>query len=447
MNIYNLVMKSQGMSGAIARGGIWLGAGGGTENALRLLRNMILTKILAPEAFGLMAIVLAVNTFFESFTQIGIREAIIQNPRGNDYVFLNGAFWLAFIRGLLLFVCAFLIVPLIAGFYEHPELIPMMRLAFVSILFLGSISPGLYSSLKQMNYRKWVFVYNFGSVIGIVTAIVLGMYMKNVWALVIGFTVENGARMLLSYIICPFLPSFRFDRDSLMSLWAFARGVFGMPILMFLYQRADVFVLGKIVSTSMLGMYSIALSLVQIPVMFFTMLISPMLLPALSKYKSDENRLINALLRSSKMVSYVFFPLFAIMAGLAPFLLSTMYSADYAQAATAFRFLTISMAIRVVGTVLVTAFFAIGKPQTSRTNSLIRLLVMMLLIVPAVMYWGINGAAFASAASAFVWFMVFIFNIRKTIGISFPKYFRSVSPGIYASCVIAASTFLLIYVL
>ena len=102
----NLFMNGKGMRGNIARGGIWLGIGGGSEHFLRLVRNMILTRLIAPEAFGVVAIVLAINTFFESFTQIGIKEAIIQNPRGSEYVYLNGAFWISAIRGAVLYGCA-----------------------------------------------------------------------------------------------------------------------------------------------------------------------------------------------------------------------------------------------------------------------------------------------------------------------------------------------------
>ena len=75
----------------VSSGGIWLGTASGIEQALRLVRNMILTRLIAPEAFGLMAIAISINAAFESFTQIGVKEAIIQNSKGEERTYLNGA--------------------------------------------------------------------------------------------------------------------------------------------------------------------------------------------------------------------------------------------------------------------------------------------------------------------------------------------------------------------
>ena len=126
--------NNSSLEGLIARGGIWLGAGGGTEHSLRLARNMILSRLLAPDAFGLMAIVLSFNTFFESFTQIGVKESVIQSSKGNETPYLNGAFWLSFSRALILYVIAFMFVPWLARFYSKPELVTMEKriLPFVS---------------------------------------------------------------------------------------------------------------------------------------------------------------------------------------------------------------------------------------------------------------------------------------------------------------------------
>ena len=240
--------KGSSLKKRAAKGGIWLGAGSGTENGLRLLRNMILARLLAPDAFGLMAIVLAVNVFFDSFTKIGVKEAIIQNPKGNENTFLNGAFWLAFVRGIVMFIAAIIMVPLVARFYNKPELVPMMRVVFLSILFYGMMSPKSYTELKQMNYKKWVIIFHGGSVIGVITTIIMGFILHNIWALVIGFTVESAARCIVSYIICPFLPGFNFEKENLRSLFRFARGIFGISIVVFLYNRIDIFVLGKFVA-------------------------------------------------------------------------------------------------------------------------------------------------------------------------------------------------------
>lgn len=186
-----LFLNTPSLKTKIAKGGFWLAIGSGSENVLRLIRNMILTRILVPDVFGLMAIILAVNFFFESFTQIGIKESIIQNPKGDEKSYLNAAFFLSSFRGLILFVTGLILSSIIAHFYNKPEIIPMMQASFFGILFFGIMSPKAYIELKGMNYKKWVLLYNGGSLIGILTTIILGFMFHSLWSLVIGYTVDR----------------------------------------------------------------------------------------------------------------------------------------------------------------------------------------------------------------------------------------------------------------
>src|SRR5262245_48958966 len=121
-----------------ARGSMWLAAGGAVEQGLRFLRNILLARMLAPEACGVMAIILAANHAFETITEIGIQTAIIQNPRGQERTYLNGAWWLSMSRAVGLYALACLGAPWLAEFYQNPALLPLLRVAFLSILFKGA---------------------------------------------------------------------------------------------------------------------------------------------------------------------------------------------------------------------------------------------------------------------------------------------------------------------
>ena len=114
-NKIKLLASGNSLKARAMKGSFWLGLGSGSEQGLRFLRNIILVRILAPEAFGLMAIVLAVNAAFESFTQIGIKDAIVQNPRGEDDTYLNIAWFMAFGRLILLFITGTFVLPGLAS--------------------------------------------------------------------------------------------------------------------------------------------------------------------------------------------------------------------------------------------------------------------------------------------------------------------------------------------
>ena len=230
----------------VVRGSLWLGLGGSFEYGLRFLRNIILARLLTPEAFGVMAIILAVNAALESFTQLGVKEAIIQSPTGQDETYLNSAWWLSFIRSILLFSVAAMSVPVIITFYDVTQFKELFQVSFLSLLFNGALSVRAYSEQKKVAFKKWVIISSGGGAIGVLTAIVLTFWIQSVWALVIGFVFEAAARCFLSFLICPFLPRLQFRSEHTRALLKFSRGMFGLPLLFFVFTQADTVVIGKV---------------------------------------------------------------------------------------------------------------------------------------------------------------------------------------------------------
>ena len=432
------------LSGRITLGGIWLSFGGGIENGLRLVRNMILARILAPEVFGLMAIIVAVNALMESFTQLGIKESVIQHPRGAEERYLNGAFWISFGRGIIIFIIASLVAPLITGFYGAPQLTILMRVALVSVVLNGAMSPKSYVSLKDMKYDKWVLIFHGGGFIGILVTIIISLMYPNIWALVIGYIAESASRLIMSYIITPFRPRFEFEKESLTALFTFARNIFGLPILAFMYDRISIFVLAKFVTAAELGMYSLAYTLVNVPYMICGTIFAPILLPVFATMQHDGRRFVKGVLVSSKLMAGLFLPFMTILAFGASWLLTIVYGKAYAAVSLTFSVFCISIALRIVGTVIVNAFYAIGQPQMTREASLVRVITLMVIIIPLVMGFGVLGAAYASLVSSFVWLVVQLLRLKGNVGITVQEYMKSLSYGVLGSIVIGSLYYVLI---
>lgn len=194
---------------AALRGGMFLGTGGAVAQALRFARNIILTRLLAPEAFGAMAVVLSVSSLMDTLTEIGIKEAVIQNAKGGEDSYINAAWWLAVGRGFTLYAVVFLAAPFAARFYGIPSLTWLMRLALLSIVFSGSVSSRAFVSLKAMNFKKWTVITSGSSIASTLILIGLAFVLRNVWALAIGFAIEFLLQFTASFLLCPFRPGFR----------------------------------------------------------------------------------------------------------------------------------------------------------------------------------------------------------------------------------------------
>jgi len=287
----------------LLRGGAWLGSGSFLEQGVRFGRNMLLARLLLPEVLGTMAIVLSAGVAVDSFTEIGVREAIIQNPRGHDPEFMNSAWWISFARALALYLLLFVSAPFIAGFYGNPQLQPLLRLALLSLLFTGANSPAAYTAIKGMRFKRWAAINHGGAIAGVLLTVGLAVWWRNVWALAIGFAAESLFRMLLSYAICPFVPRFPVSRACVREVLGFSRRAVGLPFLSFIFVRADVFVIGKLFAPALLGLYSMSINVAQVPTAFVMNLLSQLLLPTFSGLQADHRRLNDALLRVTSLIA------------------------------------------------------------------------------------------------------------------------------------------------
>src|SRR5450432_3170571 len=192
------------LKGKVFRGGAWLGLGSFSEQAIRFARNMLLTRILAPEAFGLMAMVLSASTLIQVLVDVGAREALIQNPRGSEEGHVTATWWMTVGRSFSIYAMVYVLAPIAAHFYGHPELTALARIATLSIVFDGLMSPRSIVAMKEMKFTKVAIIDNGGGICGVLITVVLSYFFRDVWALVIGFCSENAIRCILSFVLCPY---------------------------------------------------------------------------------------------------------------------------------------------------------------------------------------------------------------------------------------------------
>ncbi len=436
-DFFQKLKGSQSLRARATRGGFWIGIGSGSEQAFRLLRNMILTRILAPEAFGIMAIVLAVNAAFESFTQLGIKEAIVQNKKGHERAFLNGAWWFSSIRAVALYALVFISAPFVAQFYEKPELHSILRFSFLTLLLNGVMSSEAYVLVKKLKFQKWVIIFYGGSLCGIVSAVVLAFFLQNVWALVIGFVVEAAARFILSYILCPFLPGFTFEKDSMRSLLKFARGMLGLPILTFIFMRTDIFVVGKLLPMTELGLYAMARAVARVPCQFISSLIGQITMPAFSERQTDKEWINKWILNITSLVLYLGLPMLFFAAFYGQDILTLIYGSQYGTVALPFAIIFAAELIRASAVAIVNIFLASGRPELHRRFTMVRAILILVLIIPLVKLFGLTGAAVSVLIALLTGYFFQVRRLSTLTGLKAKQYVRTyVSPACVSACVL-----------
>ena len=243
----------------ILSGSAWTFFGFGIQQVLRLGANIILARLLFPEAFGLMAIVNVFLQGLQMFSDVGIVPSIIQNPRGEQPEFLRTAWVIGVLRGALLSCVALAIAWPVSQFYNEPRLLVFLPVAALSASISGFLSSSLFLLNRRLEMGKLITLNVACQVIGTGTMIVWALLSPSIWALVVGGLVTAASRMLLSHVVAP-RPRMRFEfhRDMAGEVFHFGKWIFLSSILGFLVARVDRIVLGKYLTLADLGVYSIA---------------------------------------------------------------------------------------------------------------------------------------------------------------------------------------------
>jgi lipopolysaccharide exporter len=449
----NQIFNSQNLLGRSVRAGSILTLGSFVENILRFIRNVILARLLAPEAFGLMATVLASVAVIETFSEVGLKQSVIQNKNGAAEGFLNIIWWISSMRALVLYIIGYFIAPLICDFYDKPELLLIIRVAFLAILFNGFLSPRIHVLEKEMSFKNWIFLMQGSGVLGILVAISLAFYLQNVWALVIGYVTESCLRCILSFLFFPVIPQFSLNQAFLQDILTFSKRMFGLPILMMLFLQADVFVIGKVLSLSQLGIYALARSLAEMPNTFLSRIIHPIVLPTLSLIQDDKDKIKATILNLTRWTAVFGLPFIAFLIIFSEPILSIVYGAQYAIAAAPFGLLCVSNLILICSSFIMNMYIATGQPHIHRIASFTRTTLFLIIIYPATLYVGLVGAAFSVLIAMCLLLTIQVVYLKRLLDIRFLEYLNVwmegitlclvvVIPGVLLKIVAAGSHFI-----
>lgn len=344
-------------------GSIWTLASHGLGQVLRLASNLILTRLLFPEAFGLMALVYTFLVGLEMFSDIGIRPSIIQSQRGADPVFLNTAWTVQVFRGLALWVGACVLAMPAAAFYKEPMLTQLLPAVGLTSLIMGLNSTKLATAGRQLDVRRLTILELAGQLIGLVVTILGAWIYQSVWALVIGGLVNSLFTMILSHVALEGEPNrLHWDRQAFKELHHFGRWIFLSTMLTFIAAQGDRLVLARLLDVKFLGVYTIALTLSRAIAEVINSIGDKVLFPSYAELVRDRPERLYPVLRRSRLVlialSWVG-ALFFIFLG--EVLIKVLYDDRYADAGWMLQVLAIGTLVGCLGQTYNNVLLAKGR--------------------------------------------------------------------------------------
>lgn len=428
------------------KGVVWSAIQNGGRQLLSLAVFFILARLLAPEAFGLVALASVFIALLEVFLDQGFSAAIIQR-QDLQSEHLDTAFWTNLFIGTLITSSSIATASLAATFFKQPELTSIIRWLSVSFLLrsLCAVQDAIFQrnlAFKTLAIRSLV-AESVGSLVGVIMA-----FMEfGVWSLVARQLVSDVVQVLVLWWASDWRPKFQFSQKHFQNLFSFGINIVGINLLLFFNKRTDDFLIGYFLGPIPLGYYAIAYQVFTIITQLLSYVTgSPVARSLFSRLQQEPERLRQAFYTVTRVASLIAIPTCIGVTLLAPELVKVLFGTQWTKSIPVIQILSFVSVVNSIGSFSNIVIQACGKPSWNLLLGLINTPANLIAFSVAVR-WGIVAVALAFAIRAYLFFPIPLFCVRQLIDIQPLVYFRQFLVPLVASLIMATTIFVAQYAL
>jgi O-antigen/teichoic acid export membrane protein len=249
-----------------------------------------------------MALAMVFLSALDMLTDMGIGMDVVQHRRGDDPIFLNTAFLLAAGRGMAVALVAAGLAYPFAAFYRQPEIIALAIVGASSIAIRGMASSSVWTMTRHLQLRRLTLLTMSGEVIGFVVSIGWAILSPTAWALVAGRVATAVAFMIGSHLLSERGVSLLWDKGAARDIMAFGTGIVLSSATYFLGAEAERLIIGKFISLTELGCFSLALTMAAAPSRALQQVVGQVFFPAISQSVREDRSVAGRHYRSAKFV-------------------------------------------------------------------------------------------------------------------------------------------------
>ncbi len=410
----------------VVRAGAWSVVGYGFTYVFRLGSNLIMTRLLVPEAFGIMAIAGLVMAGLAMFSDFGVKPSVIQNRRGDEEKFLNTAWTIQALRGVGLFAAAIFISFIIflsgrigiapAHSVYANDLLPFVIAAFsVTSIITGLESTKALQASRRLSIAPLTQLEILAQLAGFAVMMVWALYDRSIWALVAGAISSSIARTTLTHVWLPGCRNrFEWDRNAYVEIMALGKWVLYSSVLYFVASNGDRIFLGGVVDPATLGAYAIAFLIFSSIDQLLNKVVVDVSFPALTEIvRHDEARLTEVYYRFHLPIAGCAYFCSGLLFVSGQAIVGLLYDHRYQAAGWILQLLSLALLVfpfRIASQ----AFLALGLARIYFQLSLCRVIGLALLGPAGFLIYGFEGCVLGIALSYFSSVPLIAFYARRT---------------------------------
>ena len=401
--------------------------------AISIVTFVVLSRLLAPEAFGLVALATVFTVFIELFLDQGFGAAIVQRAE-IEPEHLDTAFWINILTGLILTGSLIAASGLVATLFEEPRLASVLRWLSISFILSALSSTQISILQRKLAFKNLAARSLAATAVGGVVGIGMAFAGFGVWSLIAQDLATNLAGIVILWSSSDWRPGFKVSIKHYKDLFSFGVSIVGNHALTVLIRRSDDLLIGYFLGPTLLGFYTIGYQLLLVIIRLVTEVTNSVAFPAFSRIQNEPERMRRAFYNVTQYTSLFAFPVFVGLAVLAPELVPAVFGEKWSPS------IPVMQVLSLIGILQSVLFFngsiikASGKPSWQLGIMLLNAICSVIGFLLAVK-WGIVAVAASFVIVGYLLAPISYIAVRRLIQIDFRTYLWQFMPPLSASLV------------
>ncbi|MFC0607193.1 lipopolysaccharide biosynthesis protein [Rufibacter quisquiliarum] len=395
------------------------------NQGIGLIVSIILARLLSPEDFGFLSMVMVIVTFANAFMDMGFSTALVQKQEITEEQY-STVFYLNLMVGLLLSVLIFASSGMVSDFYGEPSLAPLIQ--GISPVFLLNAFALIQTSklLKAIDLKPLAIYRGIAVAVSGAIGIAMAYLGYGVWSLVAQSLLNTIIFTLLLWLFSPWQPTWTFNLSSVRELWAFGSKIFLPTVLENIFSRLDVFIIGKIFNASSLGYYTRAQSLNSLVVHYSSGSITKVFFSVISRHQHDIGKVVSVYKKSLVTVSFLAFILLSILYVSADHIILLLFTSKWSQSIVYFRIMLLGGFAYPLSSIMVNLISGRGNSSAFLKLDMIKKSILLLVFI----------IGFQMGITAYLYGMVIFYFISVLVNMLFVSRDISLSMGTQARMIV-----------
>lgn len=413
------------MATSIVKSTIWSSIQRFGGLAISFVSNMVLARLLSPDDFGVIGLIMVFVTIADVLVDGGLGNALIQKKEITN-TDKKTVFTANFVFSIFLFVLVYSIAPFVESYTGVSFFATLLRVQAICILIRAFYVINLSQLNRDLNFSNLAWIALIAQTISTIVAIVLAYLGYGVWSLIIKTIAHDLLCCILYAIVSPFRFKFDFDKSSFIALFKFGFPVALANIIESVYSNGVSFIIGKHYSVKDLGYYNQAAALKQIPVYSVSAVINQVFFPYFARLQDDENALRTNFRNTILVVTFFVFPLLSFLLFFAEPVITILYSSKWIPCVPIFQVLCFSGFFNALYHLSRSTIKAIGKSRLLLITQIVSIIIAMSVIL-LFLQFNITVFVWAIALEAIISYSIVGQCIGKYLDYSIWKQYKDIA--------------------